>query len=105
MNAARRAELEGLGVGVIFDGLWVGPDLPPSKYLHQDVAAFNLPDGSHVDVGWFPQFDTAGSLVVFQYDEKWANSREVLQTRSPAAVMELIVSLAKGGRADVPEEA
>ena|ERR1700733_1163244 len=48
----------------------------PIEDLDQEILEVDLPDGSTIDVGWYPQFDRNGSFQIYVYRDYWENQEE-----------------------------
>ncbi len=80
------------GAEVLYNSLY--EDQHPS-FLIQDIAAIKLPDGTLIDVSWYPQFDPKGSYTITHYDAACESKLAEMTTRCVAEVVESIRLMAR----------
>lgn len=66
------------GTEILFNSLYATKD---PAFLAQDLAVVKLPDGSFIDIGWYPQFDPDGCLKITHFSEDWSERLGVVTTR------------------------
>lgn len=74
---------EAVTIGELYDTM-------DRDFLTEDIVQVSLPNGIHVDVGWYPDLDPSGSFHVVVFRDTWENRLMESTTRDPQEVKRLV---------------